>query len=109
MEFERAAIYRDRIRAMTMVQGHQGINPQVTAEADVIALHREGGQACVQVFFFRSHQNWGNRAYFPRVTADMEDAEILQAFLGQFYADRLPARMVCCPPRSSRRICWPRL
>ena len=94
MEFERAAIYRDRIRALTLVQGHQGINPQVTAEADVIALHREGGLACVQVFFFRSHQNWGNRAYFPRVTADMEDPEILGAFLGQFYADRLPARMV---------------
>ncbi len=94
MEFERAAIYRDRIRALTQVQAHQGINPQVTAEADVIALHREGGQACVQVFFFRSHQNWGNRAYFPRVTADMEDGEILEAFLGQFYADRPPARMV---------------
>ena len=94
MEFERAAIYRDRIRALTLVQGHQGINPQITAEADVIALHREGGQACVQVFFFRSHQNWGNRAYFPRVTADMEDPEILEAFLGQFYADRVPARMV---------------
>ena len=94
MEFERAAIYRDRIRALTHVQGHQGINPHVTAEADVIALHREGGQACVQVFFFRSHQNWGNRAYFPRVTADVEDGEILEAFLGQFYADREPSRMV---------------
>ena len=94
MEFERAAIYRDRIRALTQVQAHQGINPQVTAEADVVALAREGGQACVQVFFFRSHQNWGNRAYFPRVTADMEDGEILEGFLGQFYADRVPARMV---------------
>ncbi len=94
MEFERAAIYRDRIRALTHVQSHQGINPQVTSEADVVALHREGGQACVQVFFFRSHQNWGNRAYFPRVTADMEDGEIVEAFLGQFYADRQPARMV---------------
>ncbi|MEM9059887.1 MAG: excinuclease ABC subunit UvrC [Pseudomonadota bacterium] len=94
MEFERAAVYRDRIRALTQIQGHQGINPQVTAEADVFALHREGGQACVQVFFFRSHQNWGNRAYFPRVTQDMEDAEILEAFLGQFYAERQPARML---------------
>ena len=94
MEFERAAVYRDRIRALTQIQGHQGINPQVTAEADVFALHRQGGQACVQVFFFRSHQNWGNRAYFPRVTADMEDPEILEAFLGQFYAERQPARMV---------------
>lgn len=94
MEFERAAVYRDRIRALTQIQGHQGINPQITAEADVFALHRQGGQACVQVFFFRSHQNWGNRAYFPRVTADMEDPEILEAFLGQFYAERQPARMV---------------
>ena len=94
MEFERAAIYRDRIRALTQVQAHQGINPQLTGEADVVALAREGGQACVQVFFFRSHQNWGNRAYFPRVTSDMEDAEILEGFLGQFYADRAPARMV---------------
>ena len=94
MEFERAAVYRDRIRALTQIQGHQGINPQVTEEADVVALHREGGQACVQVFFFRNHQNWGNRAYFPRVTADTDDPEILEAFLGQFYAERMPARMV---------------
>lgn len=94
MEFERAAIYRDRLRAMAHVQGHQGINPRVTAEADVIALHREGGQACVQVFFFRSHQNWGNRAYFPRIAAEDEDAIILEAFLGQFYADRSPPRIV---------------
>ncbi len=94
MEFERAAIYRDRIRAMTQVQAHQGINPQVTAEADVVSLHREGGQACVQVFFFRNHQNWGNRAYFPRIDGESGDDEIMQAFLGQFYAERPPARMV---------------
>ncbi|MEM9044565.1 MAG: excinuclease ABC subunit UvrC [Pseudomonadota bacterium] len=94
MEFERAAIYRDRLRAMAHVQGHQGINPRVTAEADVVAMHRDGGQACVQVFFFRSHQNWGNRAYFPRVAAEDTDSTILEAFLGQFYAERLPARMV---------------
>ncbi|MEM7176951.1 MAG: excinuclease ABC subunit UvrC, partial [Pseudomonadota bacterium] len=94
MEFERAAIYRDRLRAMAHVQGHQGINPRVTAEADVVALHRDGGQACVQVFFFRSHQNWGNRAYFPRITAEDDEATILEAFLGQFYADRPPPRMV---------------
>ncbi|HLS19842.1 MAG TPA: excinuclease ABC subunit UvrC, partial [Paracoccaceae bacterium] len=94
MEFERAAIYRDRIRALTQVQARQGINPRFTAEADVLALAREGGQACVQVFFFRSHQNWGNRAHFPRITADMEDAEILEAFIGQFYSSRVPPRMV---------------
>ena len=94
MEFERAAVYRDRIRAMAHVQGHQGINPRITAEADVVALYREGAQACVQVFFFRSHQNWGNHAYFPRISAEAEDGEILGAFLGQFYADRTPPRMV---------------
>jgi excinuclease ABC subunit C len=94
MEFERAAVYRDRIRAMAHVQGHQGINPRITAEADVVALHREGAQACVQVFFFRSHQNWGNRAYFPRISAESEDGEIMEAFLGQFYAEKTPPRMV---------------
>jgi len=94
MEFERAAIYRDRIRAMTAIQGHQGINPEKTAEADVIALHREGGQACVQVFFFRNHQNWGNRAHFPRIAADDADETILESFLGQFYAEKAPPRMV---------------
>ncbi|MGF1500748.1 MAG: excinuclease ABC subunit UvrC, partial [Paracoccaceae bacterium] len=94
MEFERAAIYRDRIRAMAQIQGHQGINPRVTAEADVIALHREGGQACVQVFFFRSHQNWGNRAHFPRISAEDSDETILEAFLGQFYSEKSPPRMV---------------
>ncbi|MGF1444760.1 MAG: excinuclease ABC subunit UvrC [Pikeienuella sp.] len=94
MEFEQAAIYRDRIRAMTQIQGHQGINPQKTAEADVVALHREGGQACVQVFFFRNHQNWGNRAYHPRVSVEDADETILEQFLGQFYSERVPPRMV---------------
>ncbi|HUF86207.1 MAG TPA: excinuclease ABC subunit UvrC [Thermohalobaculum sp.] len=94
MEFERAAVYRDRLQALAQIQGHQGVNPRLTAEADVVALHREGAQACVQVFFFRSHQNWGNRAYFPRVSAEAEDAEILEAFLGQFYTERTPPRMV---------------
>jgi len=94
MKYEQAAVYRDRIRAMTEIQGHQGINPRVTAEADVVALHREGGQACVQVFFFRNHQNWGNRAHFPRVSAEDSDETILEAFLGQFYAEKAPPRMV---------------
>ena len=66
MEFERAAAIRDRIRALTNVQANQGINPEGVEEADVVALHQEGGHACVQVFFIRAHQNWGNRAYFPR-------------------------------------------
>jgi len=93
-QFERAAVYRDRIRAMTHVQGHQGVNSRITAEADVVALYREGAQACVQVFFFRSHQNWGNRAYFPRISVEATESEILEAFLGQFYAEKTPPRMV---------------
>ncbi|MEO1276612.1 MAG: excinuclease ABC subunit UvrC, partial [Pseudomonadota bacterium] len=95
MDFEAAAIYRDRLRAMAHVRGAQSINPQRTAEADVFALHREGGQACVQVFFFRSNQNWGNHAYFPRAAADMEDGELIAGFVAQFYSpDRPPPRMV---------------
>ncbi|MEM7268250.1 MAG: excinuclease ABC subunit UvrC, partial [Pseudomonadota bacterium] len=94
MEFERAAGLRDRIRALTQIQGHQGINPQATEEADVVALHREGGQACVQVFFFRSHQNWGNRAYYPRAGANVGEEEILSAFLTQFYGGKTPARLI---------------
>ncbi|MEO1468444.1 MAG: excinuclease ABC subunit UvrC, partial [Pseudomonadota bacterium] len=95
MDFERAALYRDRLRAMAHVRGQQTINPARTAEADVFALHREGGQACVQVFFFRSHQNWGNHAYFPRAQAEMEDGELIAGFVAQFYSpDRPPPRMV---------------
>lgn len=93
-DFERAAIYRDRIRALTQIQRHQGINPRSIAEADVIAAHSEGGQTCIQVFFFRAHQNWGNRAYFPRHDKEVETAEVLDAFLAQFYEDRQPPRLV---------------
>ncbi|MEO9649323.1 MAG: excinuclease ABC subunit UvrC [Roseobacter sp.] len=94
MEFERAAALRDRIKALTQVQTAQGINPQSVSEADLIALHLENGQACVQVFFIRANQNWGNRDYYPRVGADVDAAEVLEAFLGQFYDDREPPRQV---------------
>ena len=95
MEFERAARLRDRIRALASIAQEQQINPQTVDEADVFALHAEGGQACVQVFFFRAGQNWGNRAYFPRVDKSDEDADIMGAFLGQFYADkRIPRRIL---------------
>ncbi|HUD51299.1 excinuclease ABC subunit UvrC [Parvibaculum sp.] len=94
LDFERAAIYRDRIRALTQVQQHQGINPQTLTEADVFAAWQEGGQTCVQVFFFRAGQNWGNRAYFPRHDKELETAEVLDAFLAQFYEDRHPPRLV---------------
>jgi excinuclease ABC subunit C len=94
MEFERAAAIRDRIRALTNVQASQGINPETVDEADVIALHQEGGHACVQVFFIRAHQNWGNRAYFPRTGSGAEPGEILEAFIGQFYGNKTPARLI---------------
>src|SRR4051812_34746665 len=88
MEFERAARLRDRIRALASVAQETQINPETLEEADVFALHAEGGQACVQVFFFRAGQNWGNRAYFPRVDKSDEDADVMGAFLGQFYDDK---------------------
>jgi excinuclease ABC subunit C len=94
MEFERAAALRDRIRALTAVQATQGINPESVEEADVVALHQEGGHACVQVFFIRAHQNWGNKAYFPRTGSGAPPGEILEAFLGQFYGNKTPARMI---------------
>ncbi len=94
LDFERAAIYRDRIRALTQIQSHQGINPQTVTEADVFAAWIEGGQTCVQVFFFRAGQNWGNRAYFPRHDKELALDEVLDAFLAQFYEDRPPPRMV---------------
>ncbi|MFZ5962332.1 excinuclease ABC subunit UvrC [Thalassococcus sp. BH17M4-6] len=94
MEFERAAALRDRIRALTQVQTAQGINPRGVTEADVIALHLDGGQACVQVFFIRANQNWGNRDFYPRVGADVDEAEVLEAFLGQFYDTKEPARLI---------------
>ncbi|OAN86019.1 excinuclease ABC subunit UvrC [Sulfitobacter geojensis] len=90
MEFERAAALRDRIKALTQVQTAQGINPKGVSEADVIALHMQDGQACVQVFFIRANQNWGNKDYYPRVGADVDAAEVLEAFIGQFYDQRDP-------------------
>ncbi|KAJ54060.1 excinuclease ABC subunit C [Actibacterium mucosum KCTC 23349] len=94
MEFERAAAIRDRIRALTQVQSAQGINPRSVAEADVIALHMDGGQACVQVFFIRANQNWGNRDYYPRTGAGADAAEVLQAFVGQFYDNKECPRLI---------------
>jgi len=90
MEFERAAALRDRIEALTQVQTAQGINPKGVTEADVIGLHMQDGQACVQVFFIRANQNWGNKDYYPRVGADVDAAEVLEAFIGQFYDQRDP-------------------
>ncbi len=94
MEFERAAALRDRIKALTQVQTAQGINPRTVHDADVIALHLENGQACVQVFFIRGGQNWGNRDFYPRVGVDVEVAEALEAFIGQFYDTKEPPRQL---------------
>ena len=94
LEFERAGALRDRIRAMTQVQSAQGINPRGVTEADIIALHLEQGQACVQVFFIRAGQNWGNRDFYPRVGQDVDAAEVLEAFLGQFYDTKEPPRQL---------------
>ena len=94
MQFERAAALRDRIRALTQVQTAQGINPQSTPEADVIALYMEAGQACVQVFFIRAGQNWGNRDFYPRIGDDVSAPEVMEAFLGQFYDQKEPARLL---------------
>ena len=88
LDFERAAIYRDRLAALSHVQSHQGINPAGVEEADIFAIHHEGGLTCIQVFFFRTGQNWGNRAYFPKADPQMPSAEVLNAFLAQFYDDK---------------------
>ncbi|MGQ8633529.1 excinuclease ABC subunit UvrC, partial [Agrobacterium sp. DKPNP3] len=88
LDFERAAIYRDRLAALSHVQSHQGINPAGIEEADVFAIHHEGGISCIQVFFFRTGQNWGNRAYFPKADPSLPGSEILNAFLAQFYDDK---------------------
>jgi excinuclease ABC subunit C len=94
MEFERAAALRDRIKALTQVQQTQGINPQGVTEADVVALHLEHGQACVQVFFIRANQSWGNRDFYPKTGAGAEEPEIMEAFLTQFYDDKDPPRCI---------------
>ncbi len=94
LDFERAAALRDRIRALTHIQGTQDINAATVGEADIFALHTESGQACVQVFFFRAGQNWGNHAFFPRQTQDASPADILETFVAQFYDGREPPRAV---------------
>jgi excinuclease ABC subunit C len=94
LDFERAARLRDRLKAMSHVQSHQGINPTTFSEADVFAATVEGGAICIQVFFFRAGQNWGNRPYFPRATADLSAAEVLESFIGQFYDERTAPALV---------------
>jgi len=94
LDFERAAVYRDRLAALSAIQSHQGVNPRGVEEADVFALHQQGGFACVEVFFFRTGQNWGNRAYFPKADRSISPGEILEAFLAQFYDDKPCPRLI---------------
>jgi excinuclease ABC subunit C len=94
LEFETAALYRDRLAALSAIQSQQGINPRTVEEADVFAIHQEGGYSCVEVFFFRTGQNWGNRAYFPRAEKSFTPEEVLASFLAQFYDDKPPPRLI---------------
>jgi excinuclease ABC subunit C len=95
LEFENAARYRDRIQAMSFVTQTQGINPQTVDEADIFGMAHEGGQFCVQVFFIRSGQNWGTRAYFPRTDKSMAEGEVLSSFISQFYDDKpIPSQII---------------
>ena len=94
LDFEHAAIYRDRLSALSAIQSQQGINPRTVVEADVFAVHQQGGFTCVEVFFFRTGQNWGNRAYFPKADKSLGSDEVLAAFLAQFYDDKPPPRLI---------------
>jgi excinuclease ABC subunit C len=94
LDFEHAGVYRDRLSALSAIQSHQGINPRSTEEADVFAVHQGGGYNCIEVFFFRTGQNWGNRAYFPKADRTLEPGEVLSAFMAQFYDDKPPPRLI---------------
>ena len=94
LDFERAALYRDRLTALSHIQAHQGINPQSVEEADVFAVHQDGGLTSIQVFFFRTGQNWGNRSYFPRADKSLDPASVLEPFLAQFYDDKPVPRLI---------------
>jgi len=94
LDYELAADYRDRIRALTRIQAHQDINPRGLGDADVFAAHQAGGNTCIQVFFFRAGRNYGNRAYYPTHGKDDDEAKVLEAFIGQFYDNKEPPRTV---------------
>jgi len=104
LDFERAAIYRDRLSALSAIQSHQGINPRSIEEADVFAVHQAGGYSCVEVFFFRTGQNWGNRAYFPKADRAIASDEVLSAFLAQFYDDKPPPRLILVSHEFGERV-----
>jgi excinuclease ABC subunit C len=107
LEFERAARLRDRISALSAISGKQSVNPRSIPEADVFAVAEEGGQYGVEVFFFRTYQNWGNRTYFPRADRALGAEEVLDAFLAQFYLERPAPRLVLLshPVASAATLC----
>ena len=94
LDFESAAQIRNRLRALAQIQSDQHINVEGLADADVVAAHQEGGHTCIQVFFFRGGQNWGNRAYFPSHDRQLGLEEVLAAFLGQFYDNKPPPPLI---------------
>jgi excinuclease ABC subunit C len=94
LDFERAAALRDRLAALAAIQSHQGINPRGVVEADVFAVHQQGGFTCIEVFFFRTGQNWGNRTYFPKAHRSLSAADVLGSFLAQFYDDKPVPRCI---------------
>src|SRR3569833_2073881 len=94
LDFEAAAKLRDRLKAMSHIQSSQGVNPSTFDEADLFAAYSEGGHTCIQVFFFRAGQNWGNRPYFPKHDRDLPLAEVLESFIGQFYDERISPRLI---------------
>ena len=94
LEFERAARYRNRLWALAHVTSEQAINPEGVEEADVFAAYQEGGQTCIQVFFFRVGQNWGNRAYYPKADRSLSEEDVLDSFIAQFYDDKPVPRLV---------------
>jgi len=94
MDFELAAVYRDRLRALTFIQGSQAIHAEKLGDADLFALACKGGTMCIQAFFIRAGQNWGHRSFFPAHTNDVPEVEVLQSFLAQFYEDVPPPRMI---------------
>ncbi|GFO80613.1 MAG: hypothetical protein A49_02400 [Methyloceanibacter sp.] len=93
-DYERAASFRDRLTALSHIQSHQGINPHTVKDADVFAAHQDAGQTCIQVFFFRNGNNWGNRAYFPRADKSLPPEDVLESFIAQFYDDKPPPRHI---------------
>jgi excinuclease ABC subunit C len=94
LDFEAASVFRDRIRAMAQIQARQGINLPEVEDADVFAIHQEGGQTCIQVFFFRNGRNYGNRAYYPQHDRQLSPAAVLRAFIPQFYDNKPISRLI---------------